>query len=324
MKAVTQNRYGSADVLELSDVERPAPAPEQVLIRVRAAGVNMADWHMMAGKPTIMRLFGLGFRGPKMRTRGTDVAGVVEQVGSAVTAFAIGDEVFGSADATFAEFALAKATRLLPKPQNVTFEQASASSMVGYTALQALRAGGVESEALAGQSILVIGAAGGVGSMTVQLAKHFGATVTGVCSTGKVDFVLSLGADEVIDYKKSVLFGTYDAIIDTAGGRSLDVLWKQLVPKGRLVIVGAEGGNAFLGLLGRSLRAVVLGPFVSYKTITLMATEKPDDLATIRDLLTSGAITVPIERAFPLAEAANAIRHLEAGMARGKVVVTVP
>ena len=321
MKAVTQIRYGSADVLELRDVERPVPGADEVLIRVKAAGVNMADWHLMAGKPTIMRLFGLGFRGPKQHIRGSDVAGVVEEVGSAVTQFAPGDEVFGSADAAFAEFAVSTEKRLLPKPANVPFEQAAAVRMVGDTALKALRAGGVELAALAGQRILVIGAAGGVGSMTVQLAKHFGATVTGVCSTEKVDFVLSMGAEDVIDYKKADLLGSYEAIIDTAGGRTLDVLWKRLAPKGRLVLVGAEGGNAFLGLLGRSLRAAVLGPFVRYKTITLVAVETPDDLAIMRGLLASGAVTVPIERTFPLAGVADAIRHLEAGRAMGKVVV---
>lgn len=324
MKALTQIRYGSADLLALSDVKRPVPGADEVLVRVVAAGVNMADWHMMAGKPTIMRLFGVGFRGPKQRIRGSDVAGVVEQVGSAVTEFVLGDEVFGSAEGTFAEFALTTEKRLLLKSANVSFEQAGAATMVGYTALQALRAGGVELEALAGQRILVIGAAGGVGSMTVQLAKHFGATVTGVCSTEKVDFVLSMGAEEVIDYKKSRILGAYETIIDTAGGRTLDVLWKRLAPKGRLVLVGAEGGNAFLGLLGRSLRAAILGPFVRYKTITLMADETPDDLAILRDLLASDAITVPIERTFPLAKAADAIRHLEAGRAMGKIVVTVP
>ncbi len=321
MKAVVQDKYGSADVLELRDVEGPTPSEDEVLVRVKAAGVNMADWHMMAGKPTIMRLFGVGFKRPKQRIRGSDVAGVVEEVGSRVTQFVPGDEVFGSARGAFAEFATARVKRLLPKPEGVSFEQAAAVSMVGYTALQALRAGNVSLDALGGQRILVIGAAGGVGSMTVQLAKHFGATVTGVCSTAKVALVRSLGADDVIDYKKSRLLGSYEAIIDTAGGRTLDVLWKRLVPKGRLVIVGAEGGNAFLGLLGRSLRAAVLGPFVRSKTITLVAVETPDDLAIMRDLLTSGAVTVPIERTFPLSGVADAIRHLEAGRAMGKVVV---
>lgn len=308
-------------MLELFEIDRPVPKPSEVLVRVMAAGVNMADWHMMAGRPTIMRLFGGGFKRPKQRIRGSDVAGIVEEVGSEVTQFAPGDEVFGSADAAFAEFAVTTEKRLLPKPANVPFEQAAAVRMVGDTALKALRAAAGELDALAGQRILVIGAAGGVGSMTVQLAKHFGATVTGVCSTEKVDFVLSIGAEDVIDYKKSRLLGSYEAIIDTAGGRTLDVLWKRLVPKGRLVIVGAEGGNAFLGLLGRSLRAAVLGPFVRSKTVTLVAVETPDDLAIMRDLLASGAITVPVERTFPLSGVADAIRHLEAGRAMGKVVV---
>ena len=324
MKAIVQDRYGSADVLELRDIDRPVPKPDEVLIQVRAAGVNMADWHMMAGQPKFMRLMGVGFRGPKTTTRGTDVAGIVEEVGSAVTGFKVGDEVFGSAQGSFAEFALSTEKRLLAKPLNVTFEHASAVAMVSYTALQALRAGGVALGALAGQRILVIGAAGGVGSMTVLLAKHFGATVTGVCSTAKVDFVLSLGADEVIDYKKSPLLGTFDAIIDTAGGRTLDVLLKRLTRKGRLVMVGAENTGKILGLMKRAMRAVAYSPFASQKLITLMANESPDDLATIRDLLASGAITVPVERTFPLAKAADAVRHLEAGMARGKVVLTVP
>ncbi len=324
MKAIVQDVYGSADVLELREVERPVPGPGEVLVRVRAAGVNMADWHMMAGKPTIMRLFGVGFRGPKQGIRGSDVAGVVEAVGSEVTRFSPGDEVFGSARGAFAEFATARQKRLLPKPANVSFEQAATVSMTGYTALQALRAGGVSLDALAGQRILVIGAAGGVGSMTVLLAKHFGAAVTGVCSTAKVDFVLALGADEVIDYKREKLLGTYDVIVDTAGNRSLKELRRLLSQKGRLVIVGAEGGGLVLGALKRNLRAAAIGPFVGQKLIGLMATESPDDLATIADLLASGAISAPVERTFPLAEAPDAIRHLAAGRARGKVVVTVP
>lgn len=316
-----QDSYGSADVLELREVDRPVPGPGEVLVRVKAAGVNMADWHMMAGKPTMMRVMGPGLRVPKQGIRGSDVSGVVEAVGAGVTAFTAGDEVLGSARGTFAEFATAREKRLLPKPAGVSFEQAAAVSMVGYTALQALRAGGIALDALAGTRILVIGAAGGVGSMTVQLAKHFGAEVTGVCSTAKVAFVRSLGADEVIDYTESPLFGTYDTIIDTAGGRGLRTLRKLLTPKGRLVIVGAEGGGNVLGLMGRNLRAAAWGPFVGQKLIGLMAMESPDDLAVIADLLASGAITARIERTFPLAETADAIRHLEAGRAAGKVVV---
>lgn len=321
MKAVVQDKYGSADVLELRDVERPTPSEDEVLVRVKAAGVNMADWHMMAGKPTIMRLFGVGFRAPKQPIRGSDVAGVVEEVGSGVTQFVPGDEVFGSARGAFAEFATARVKRLLPKPEGVSFEQAAAVSMVGYTALQALRAGDVSLDALGGQRILVIGAAGGVGSMTVQLAKHFGATVTGVCSTAKVALVRSLGADDVIDYVHGTLQGIYDVIVDTAGNRLLGTLRRLLTPKGRLVIVGGEGGGSVLGALKRNLRAAAMGPFTGQKLIGLMAMESPDDLAIMRDLLACGAITAPIERTFSLAEAADAIRHLEAGRAMGKVVV---
>lgn len=321
MKAIVQDEYGAADVLTLREVDSPAPGADEVLLRVKAVGVNMADWHMMAGKPTIMRLFGAGFRRPKQSIRGSDVAGVVEEVGSGVTGFAPGDEVFGSARGAFAEFATARQKRLLPKPANLSFEQAASVPTGGYTALQALRAGGASLDQLAGQRILVIGAAGGVGSMTVLLAKHFGAMVTGVCSTTKTNFVRSLGADAVIDYTSEALAGTYDVIVDTAGNRALSTLRALLSPTGRLVIVGAEGGGAVIGALKRNLRALALTPFIGQKLIGLIATENPDDLATLADLLESGALTAPIERVFTLAETPDAIRHLANGNACGKVVV---
>jgi NADPH:quinone reductase-like Zn-dependent oxidoreductase len=335
VKAIMQDRYGSADVLELREVKRPVPAADEVLIRVRAAGVNMADWHSMTGEPTFARLF-LGRGGPKEKTRGSDVAGVVEEVGSAVTRFSPGDEVFGSARGSFAEFAVARERRLAPKPANLSFVQAAAVSMAGYTALQALRAagvvegaaGGVVGEvtgggAAGGIRVLVIGAAGGVGSFTVQLAKHFGAHVTGVCSTGKVGLVRLLGADAVIDYTSEPVSGEFDVVIDTAGGRSLRESRKLLAPKGTLVVVGGEGGGRVFGLAGRSLAAPFLSMFGSQKLVGLFATESADDLVTLAGLLASGAITPAIDRTFPLAEAADAIRHLEAGRAAGKVVVTV-
>lgn len=331
MRAIVQDTYGSAHVLELREVERPAVTDDRILLRVRAAGVNMADWHLMTGLPTVARL-ALGLGAPKQPIRGSDVAGVVEEVGAAVTRFRPGDEVFGSASGAFAEFALSRESRLAPKPANLTFERAAAVSMAGYTALQAVRAGGLVADgsraagAGADPRVLVIGAAGGVGSFAVQLAKHFGAHVTGVCSTSKLELVRSLGADAVVDYTKDPLsvdetHGAFDVIIDTAGNRPLRMLRRLLTPRGTLVIVGAEGGTRFLGSLDRSLRAALWSPFVGQKLLTLMADESADNLAALPDLLASGAITPAIDRTFPLAETPDAIRHLEAGRAAGKVVV---
>ena len=313
-----QDSYGPADMLELREVGPPTVGDDQVLIRVHAAGVNMADWHMMTGKPYLMRVVGLGFRGPKARVRGSDVAGVVEQVGANVTRFKAGDEVFGSASGAFAEFALSKEARLAPKPGNLSFEQGAAVAMAGYTALQAVRDRG---EVQSGQRVLVIGAAGGVGTFAVQLAKHFGAHVTGVCSTAKTELVRSLGADAVIDYTREQLSGEFDVIIDIAGNRPLRKLRRLLTPRGTLVMVGAEGGGNVIGALSRNLRALVMGPFVRQRLLGMLAGEKTEDLGTLAELLASGAITPAIDRTFPLAEAPDAIRHLEAGRAAGKVVV---
>lgn len=324
MKAIVQDIYGSADVLELREVERLQVTDDRILVRVKAAGVNMADWHLMTGLPKIARLF-LGFGAPKQPIRGSDVAGIVEEVGSAVTRFRPGDEVFGSASGAFAEFALSRESRLAPKPANLTFEQAAAVSMAGYTALQAVRD---QAHLEPGQRVLVIGAAGGVGSFAVQLAKHFGAEVTGVCSTSKVELVRSLGAGAVVDYTKEPLSvdetrGAFDVIVDAAGNRPLRMLRRLLTPRGTLVIVGAEGSGRVLGPLNRTLRAGLVSPFVSQRLVGLMATEKHEDLLTLAELLSSGAITPAIDRTFPLAGAPDAIRHLEAGRAAGKVVVTV-
>ena len=313
-----QDNYGAADVLELREVGPPTVGDDQVLIRVHAAGVNMADWHMMSGKPYLIRVVGLGFRGPKAQVRGSDVAGVVEQVGANVTRLKAGDEVFGSANGAFAELALSKEARLAPKPANLSFEQSAAVAMAGYTALQAVRDRG---EVQSGQRVLVIGAAGGVGTFAVQLAKHFGAHVTGVCSTAKTELVRSLGADAVIDYTREPLSGEFDVIIDIAGNRPLRKLRRLLTPRGTLVMVGAEGGGNVIGALSRNLRAMVMGPFVRQRLLGMLAGEKAEDLATLAELLASGAITPAIDRVFPLAEAPDAIRHLEAGRAAGKVVV---
>lgn len=321
MKAVMQDKYGSADTLEVREVDVPTPGPGQVLVRVKAAGVNMADWHLMTGEPTVARLF-LGFGGPKAKTRGSDVAGVVEAAGEGVTEFEVGDEVFGSASGSFAEFAVARGGRLTHKPANVSFEHAAATPMAGYTALQALRAAGIAAAGDgADKHVLVIGAGGGVGSFTVQLAKHFGARVTGVCSTSKVALVRSLGADEVIDYTKDAVTGSFDVVIETAGGRSLAESRALLTREGVLVVVGGEGGGRVFGLAGRTVVAPLKSMFVSQKLAGLFAVESSDDLALLSSLLSSGAITPAIDRTFSLDEAPDAIRHLQEGRAAGKVVV---
>ena len=317
MKAIMQDQYGSADVLELREVDRPSPGEGQVLVRVAAAGLNYADWHLMTGEPTIMRL-GLGFSGPRAKTRGIDVAGVVEEVGAGVTEFAVGDEVFGSADGSFAEYAISTPKRLVRKPANVSFGQAAATPMAGYTALQALR----DSAAVQpGDRVLVLGAGGGVGSFAVQLAKHFGAHLTGVCSASKVNFVRSLGADVVIDYTSQEVSGEFDVIIDTGGNRPLRVLRDLLREKGRLVIVGGEGGGRLFGPMGRYVQAGITSLFSGQKLSALFAVEKQADLVVLAGLLESGAITPAIDRVFPLEETPDAVRHLAAARHAGKVLI---
>lgn len=320
MRAVVQDKYGSADVLTVAAVDRPTPKPDEVLIRVKAAGVNMADWHLMTGEPTVARL-ALGFGGPRQKTRGVDVAGIVEELGESVTEFAVGDEVFGSASGSFADFAVSKPKRLWRKPDNVPFEQAGTVCMAGYTALQALRAAGVTGASDVGRTVLVIGAAGGVGSFAVQLAKHFGAHVTGVCSTRKVEFVKSLGADSVIDYKADAVTGRFDVVLDVAGGRSVSEGRALLTEKGALVVVGGEGGGRVFGLAGRALAAPLKSMFSEQKLVGLFAVENRADLAFLGELLASGAITTAIDRRYPLEGVADALRHLGDGRAAGKVVI---
>lgn len=315
MKAVVQDRYGSAEVLRVDEVDRPVPGVGQVLLRVKAAGLNYADWHMMTGEPTIMRL-GTGFSGPKQRIRGVDVAGVVEQVGPGVTEFAVGDAVFGSASGSFAEFALSTPKRLARKPASVSFEQAAATPMAGYTALQAVR--GRVSE---GTRVLVLGAGGGVGSFAVQLAKHFGGHVTGVGSTGKVELIRSLGADAVIDYTSTPVTGRFDLIVDTGGNRPLPVLRALLSPRGTLVIVGGEGGGKLFGPLARILHAAALSPLVQQSLIGLFAAAQHEDLLELAALLEAGAITPAIDRVFPLEQAPDALAHFAAARHAGKVVI---
>ncbi|WP_338671685.1 NAD(P)-dependent alcohol dehydrogenase [Streptomyces sp. SCSIO 30461] len=325
MKAIVQDMYGSADVLELRDVDKPAdPAigGKDVLIRVRAAAVDAGVWHLMRGRPYLVRLMGYGLRAPKERVRGREVAGVVEAVGGAVTRFRPGDEVFGFCEGAFAEYVRAPEDRFLAKPENLGFEESAAVPISGVTALQAVRDAG---RVRPGQRVLVIGAAGGVGTYAVQLAKAYGAAVTGVCSTAKTELVRSIGADEVIDYTREDLpsTGRYDVIVDTAGHRSLALLRRVLAPRGTLVIVGSEGGGRWLGGTDRVLRAALLSPFTGQRLRGLMSVERTADLEVLRDLIETGKVRPVIDRTHSLSEVPEVIRRLERGNAKGKSVISV-
>jgi NADPH:quinone reductase-like Zn-dependent oxidoreductase len=323
MWAIVQERYGSApeDVLQLARIDRPTIADDEVLLRVRAAGLDRGTWHIMAGLPYPMRLMGYGFRAPKDRVRGREVAGRVEAVGKDVPQLNVGDEVFGIAEGSFAEYARARADKLAHKPSSLSFEQAAAVTISALTALQAVRDRG---RVQPGQQVLIIGASGGVGTFAVQIAKSSGAEVTGVCSTDKVDMVRSLGAEHVIDYTVEDIDGSarYDVIIDIGGHRSLRALRHALTRRGTLVIVGSETGGRWLGGFDRSIRAMLLSPFVSQRLVPLTNSENADDLAVLAELVESGQVAPVIDRTYPLGETVTAIRHLLDGHARGKVVIS--
>ncbi len=322
MKAITQNVYGSADVLEFADVDKPTAGPDEVLVEVRAAGVDAGVWHLMTGLPTLVRYLGSGVRGPKVPVRGREFAGTVEAVGERVTRFRPGDEVYGVADGTFAEFAAAQEKRVALRPATLTAEQAAAVPISATTALQALEKGGLQ----AGQRVLIVGAGGGVGSFAVQIAKAHGAEVTGVCSTRKIDLVTSIGADHVVDYTRDDFTAgpaRFDLIIDTAGNRPLSRIRRALTPRGTLVIVGGDGGGRWLGGIDRNLRATLLSPFVGQRLRGILAKEDHRDLERVSALIESGAVRPVVERTFTLSEAPGAIRHAQHGHARGKVVVVI-
>lgn len=323
MRAIVQDRYGSTDVFVLAQVARPEIADNEVLVHVEAAGLDRGTWHMMAGRPYLLRLLGFGFRRPKNRVPGLDVAGTVVAVGSSVTRFSPGDEVFGISRGSFAEYAAVLEDKLARKPANLTFEQAAVVPISAGTALQALtEAGGVEQ----GQQVLIIGASGGVGSYAVQLAKAFGAEVTGVCSTAKLDLVRSLGADHVVDYTRQDFAGgtsRYDLVLDIGGNSSLSRLRSALTPTGTLVIVGGEEGGKWTGGFGRSLRAPLLSPFVRQRLTMLASKERAGDLERLSPLIEAGKVVPSIDRTYPLDRVAEAMRHLEAGDVRGKVAITV-
>ena len=322
MQAITQHRYGNAEVLQLADVDRPTIEANEVLIQVRAAGVDRGTWHLMAGKPYVMRL-AFGLRGPKRAVPGLDVAGVVVAVGRDVARFVPGDEVFGIAKGSFAEFAAAREDKLARKPANLTFEQAAAMSVSGQTALRGLRDVG---RVAAGQKVLIIGASGGVGTYAVQIAKALGAEVTGVCSTAKMDLVRSIGADHVIDYTRDDFAdGTqqYDLVLDIGGNSTLARLRRALTPHGTLVIAGGEGGDRWFGGIDRQLRARVLSLFVSQRLTTFLNKEHYAGLEALTEFFDKGQLVPAIERTYPLSDMPSAMRHLEAGNARGKLVITV-
>jgi NADPH:quinone reductase-like Zn-dependent oxidoreductase len=323
MEAIVRDEYGSTDVLELRDIDKPEIEDEEVLVRVHAAGVGRDVWHVMTGLPYPIRLAGYGLRAPKNPVIGSDVAGVVEVVGKNVSRFQPGDEVFGIGKGSYAEYARAPEDKLAPKPANLTFEQAAVVAISGLTALQGLRDHG---KARPGQEVLVIGASGGVGTFAVQIAKALGAHVTGVCSTVKVDTVRSIGADCVIDYTREDFAEggqRYDLILDIGGNSPLSRLRRALTPEGTLVIAGGEGGGRWLGGTDRQLRAMMVCPFVGQKLGTFISKENHEDLIILTELVESGKVTPVIDRTYPLSEVPEAIRYLEEGHAQGKVVITV-
>src|SRR5215211_9236197 len=323
MKAIVQDEYGSPDVLELRDIDIPEIADDEVLVRVHAAGVGRDVWHVMAGLPYPIRLAGYGLRAPKNPVLGSDVAGVVETVGKDVSRFRPGDEVFGIARGSYAQYARAPEDKLAPKPANLTFEQAAAVAVSGLPALQGLRDHG---RVRPGQRVLIIGASGGVGTYAVQLAKAFGADVTGVCSTPKVDLVRCIGADHVIDYTHHDFAQAqqrYDVILDIGGNASLSRLRRALTPKGTLIIAGGETDGRWLGGADRQLRALLLSPFVGQKLGTFVSRENHEDMIVLKELIEAGKVTPIIDRTYPLSDVAEAIRYMREGHARGKVVITV-
>ncbi|MEU4449636.1 NAD(P)-dependent alcohol dehydrogenase [Actinosynnema sp. NPDC050801] len=331
MKAIVQDRYGSSELLRLEEVDKPTPADNEVLVRVHAASVNAADWHIMRGDPRAARLVmpaAFGWSGPKRRVRGRDFAGRVEAVGRGVTRFGAGDEVFGDlgfADGAFAEYACPPEDLVERKPAGLTFEQAAAMPVAGNTALVGVRD---LARARPGQRMLVNGASGGVGTFAVQIAKSFGAEVTAVCSTRNVDLLRSIGADHVVDYTKEDFAGQghrYDVVFDLVANRSLADLRRALTPEGTLVLSGGgvSDGGSLVGPMGLSVKAGLLSRFVRQRLVQLTTTTSRENLATLAGLAESGALVPVIDRTYPLAEAPQAIRYLELEHARAKVVITV-
>lgn len=324
MKAIVQDTYGSPEVLELRDIDKPAVGDNEVLVRVRAAGVNPADWALMRGLPYIARPTPLyGLRKPKKAVRGTDVAGQVEAVGAGVTRFRPGDAVFGWCNGSFADFAVAADDGLALKPANLTFEQAAAVPMAGSVALQALRDHG---HVRAGQKVLINGASGGIGTFAVQIATSLGADVTGVCSTRNVDMVRSIGADHVIDYTQEDFTQNgqrYDVILDNVGNHALSDLRRALTPRGMLVPNSGGFEHHWFASGGRLVRALVVFRFVSQTLRTFVVSPKQEDLVVLKDLMEAGTVTPVIDRRYPLSEISQAIGYVGARHTQGKVVISM-
>jgi NADPH:quinone reductase-like Zn-dependent oxidoreductase len=327
MKAA-YTRYGPPDVIEVDDLDKPVPRDNEVLIKVRAASVNPLDWKTMTGGPYIVRLL-LGLRKPKIKQLGVDVAGQVEAVGRNVTQFKPGDEVFGTCRGAFAEYACTcesarvMKSALVMKPDNVTFEQAASAPVAALTALQGLRDKG---RIQPGQKVLINGAAGGVGTFAVQIAKSFSTDVTGVCSTRNVDMVRSIGADRVVDYTQEDFTRSeqrYDLLFDNVGNHSLSACRRVLNPKGILIMVGAPNDARLIGLLARLIGALVLSWFGSQKMVFFIAKVNKEDLTTVSELMATGKVTPVIDRRFSLSEVPEALRYLEEGHAQGKVAITL-
>ncbi len=319
-RAIVQDGYGSADVFSLAQVARPEIAAHEVLVQVRAAGLDRGTWHLMTGKPYAVRL-AVGLRRPRNPVPGLDVAGTVVDVGPEVTRFTPGDDVFGIAKGSFAEFAAAREDKLARKPAGLSFDQAAAVPVSALTALQGLTDVG---HLAAGQRVLITGASGGVGSYAVQFAKALGAEVTGVCSASKADLVRSLGADRVLDYTRQDFADDahrYDLILDIAGGASLSRLRRALTPTGTAVIAGGEEGGSITGI-GRQLRATALSPFVRQRLTFYVSKERAGDLERISEFIEAGTVTPSLDRTYPLAQVQDAMRHLEAGQVRGKIAIT--
>jgi NADPH:quinone reductase-like Zn-dependent oxidoreductase len=322
MRAIVQDEYGTADDLVLADIDPPVAGEGEVLISVRAASVFIGDWHVVTGLPYAIRPK-LGLRRPKARVRGQEMAGRVKAVGEGVTRFQPGDDVFGTCEGAFAEFVAAPERLLAAKPRNLTFEQAATVPITGTSALQTVRDKG---SVKPGQKVLIIGAAGGVGSFAVQIAKAFGASVTGVCSTRQLDLVRSIGADDVIDYTQDDFARTgrqWDVIVETAGARALPDLRHALAPRGTLVIVGGEGGGRWVGKAARMVQAPMLSPFVSQTLTTLAVKHNSADLVVLKDLIEAGKVTPFVGKTYQLSEVPEAIRDLEQRLTRGKSVVAV-
>jgi NADPH:quinone reductase-like Zn-dependent oxidoreductase len=323
MKAIVYCDYGVPN-LKFQEIEKPTPADDQVLVKVRAASVNPLDWHFVEGTPYVMRAMGVGLRKPKDTRLGVDFAGTVEAVGKNVTKFKPGDEVFGGRTGSFADYVCVRESRAVAlKPANITFEQAASVPIAAVTALQALRD---KAQVQAGQRVLINGASGGVGTFAVQIAKSYGADVTGVCSTRNLDMVRSLGADHVIDYTKEDFTKTdqlYDVIIDNVGNRSLSECRRALKPKGIVVLIGGGGANeqGIIGPMAKPIKAMLVSPFVSQKIGMLLAELNHDDLAFLAELMQSGKVKPVIDRTYKLSEVPEAIKYLEQGHARGKVVI---